>query len=817
MRAPVSWLRNHVDLPETITGREISEALIRVGFEVERVEVYGDEISGVVVGEVLEIVELTEFKKPIRLCQVSDGSQTLSVICGARNFEAGDRIAWVQPGGELPGGFTVGARETYGHVSNGMICSVKELGIGEDHSGILVLPKDSPLGTPIVDLLGLRDEVLDIAVTADRGYALSIRGLAREAGIALGVTSHDRAIAADIDYTGGYPVTIDGVGCDRYVARIIEGVDGSAQSPFWLQRRLQLSGVRSISLAVDITNHVMLGLGQPLHAFDADKLSGPIDVRRAQPGETLKTLDGVVRTLHPDDLVIADDSGAIALAGVMGGESTEVTADTKRVLIEAAHFDPVTIAKTARRHKLPSEASKRFERGVDPGLAAAAADAALGMFKQIADLEPAAGATDVGGVVAREPITLPLSKPEQVAGRPYPPELITEKLTLLGCQVTAAGESVSVVAPSWRPDLTNSQELVEEVLRLEGLESIPSTLPNIPAGRGLTPTQRLRRTVLRTVAAQGCFEVLTFPCVSTETLDKLGLEADDPRRALTVMANPLSEAAPAMRTTLLPGLLDTVLRNIGRGATDIAIYEHGIVFLDPSTDTVASPPITERPSVETLRALNSAIPAQPRYLAGVLSGKRELDGWWGAGRQVDWTDAISIPIAAAKAIGLELGTTQAVEAPWHPGRCAALVVQDVVRGFAGELHPRVIEAYGLPARTVAFELDLDALVTAAGDGAPAPVIAAFPPATQDVALVVEQNVAAGDVEAALREGAGELLEDLRLFDVFAGEQVGEGRKSLAFALRFRATDRTLTAEEASAARDAAVSLANARTGATLRS
>ena len=821
MRAPLSWLRQHVELSETITGREVAEALIRVGFEVERVEHYGDELSGVVVGKVLAIEELTEFKKPIRLCQVSDGTQTLSVICGARNFAVGDHIAWVQPGGVLPGGFEVSARETYGHVSNGMICSVKELGIGEDHAGILVLSEDTALGTPIVDLLGLRDEVLDIAVTADRGYALSIRGLAREAGIALGVPFHDRAVVPALDYSGGYPVTIEGNRCDRYVARIVEGVDGATPSPLWLQRRLQLCGVRSISVPVDITNMVMLGLGQPLHAFDADRIRGPIDVRLAKPGETLVTLDGAERSLHPEDLVIADDSGPIALAGVMGGLETEVTGDTTRVLIEAAHFDPISIAKTARRHKLPSEASKRFERGVDPALAPAAAHAAVTLFEQILGVQPALGVTDVGTLPIPPTITMPIGMPERVAGRPYDADRIVELLTQLGCIVEPRGqvgtaEILKVLVPSWRPDLTGPQELVEEVLRLEGLETIPSVLPQIPAGRGLTPTQRLRRTVQRALAGAGCVEVLSFPFVSEDALLKLGLEAQDPRRALTTLANPLTEAEPSLRTTLLPGLFATALRNLGRGASDLALFEHGIVFLDPSEAVVESPPILHRPSNDELRALNAAIPAQPRYLAGVLTGKRERDGWWGPGRAATWADAVSMPSVAADAIGVKLTAAQASIAPWHPGRCAALTVQDAVIGYAGELHPRVIAAFGLPAGTCAFELDLDALVTAGVGAVPAPDIASFPPATQDVALVVELGVPAGEVESALREGAGELLEDVRLFDVFEGEQVGAGRKSLAFAMRFRASDRTLTADEASAARDAAVRLAAERTGATQR-
>ncbi|MDP9434367.1 MAG: phenylalanine--tRNA ligase subunit beta, partial [Actinomycetota bacterium] len=377
MRVPVSWLRALVP-GLTAPAEEIAAALVRVGLEVEQVHRVGHDVSGVVVGEVLDVEELTGFKKPIRLCHVATGTGAREVVCGATNFAAGDRVPFALPGAELPGGFRIATRTTYGHTSDGMICSEAELGLAEESPGILVLPPDAPLGADVVALLDLRDEVLDIAVTPDRGYTLSVRGVAREAATAFGLALDDPGLQpAPAPTPDGHEVRLDDEGCERYVARLVRGLDPSAPSPAWLRRRLVLAGMRPISLAVDVTNHTMLELGQPLHAFDAATLQGPVVVRRAAPGERLTTLDGRDRALDPADLVIADDSGAVAIAGVMGGASTEVTGDTTDLLLESARFDPVSVARTARRHRLPSEASKRYERGVDPDLAAAAAEAAV--------------------------------------------------------------------------------------------------------------------------------------------------------------------------------------------------------------------------------------------------------------------------------------------------------------------------------------------------------------------------------------------------------------------------------------------------------
>ncbi|MEU0004891.1 phenylalanine--tRNA ligase subunit beta [Streptomyces sp. NPDC006314] len=836
MRVPLSWLREYVDLPATETGRDVQAKLISAGLEVETVEHLGADLKGpLVVGQVLTIEELEGFKKPIRFCTVDVGQangtgEPQEIVCGARNFAVGDKVVVVLPGATLPGGFSISARKTYGRTSHGMICSSDELGMGDDgNHGIIVLPPETEVGKDAIELLELVDEVLDIAVTANRGDCLSIRGVARETAIAYGLPLRDPALL-DVPAPNayGYPVQVtDPAGCDRFTARTVTGLSPEARSPIWLQRRLQKVGMRPISLAVDVTNYVMMELGQPLHAYDRKLVQGTIGVRRAEEGEKLVTLDGVERTLHAEDLVITDERGPIGLAGVMGGANTEIADHedvenaTADVVIEAAHFNAVSIARTARRHKLSSEASRRFERGVDPQAAAAAAQRTVDLLVLLAGGTAEAGVTEIVAPSAPHTITVPANHPDRVAGVDYGRETVVRRLQEIGCDVYGQDELI-VTAPSWRPDLAEANDLAEEVIRLEGYENLPSTLPKPPSGRGLTHRQRLHRRAGRVLAGAGYVEAPNYPFLGEQVFDQLGLDSDDPARRVVKLANPLNDEEPALRTTLLPGLLGALRRNDGRGSHDLALFETGLVFLPREEQRAAVHlPVHRRPTDEEIAELNAALPEQPRHVAVVLAGAREQAGWWGKGRPADWADAVEAGRAVAREAGADLIVRKGQYGPWHPGRCAQLVVvadgTEKVVGHAGELHPRVLKALGLPERTCAMELNLDAL-EAVGDGAPqAPRISTFPVATQDVALVVDKPVPATEVEAALREGAGELLESIRLFDVYENaEQLGEGRKSLAYALRFRAGDRTLTVDEASAARDAAVALAGERTGAVLR-
>lgn len=821
MRVPLSWVREYADLPP-VTGREVADALIRAGLEVEAVEPVGQEIKNVVVGEVLEFEDLTGVKKPIRYCRVETGeAEPRGIVCGATNFAAGDRVAVALPGAVLPGGFEIGARKTYGRVSEGMICSASELGISDEHSGILVLPHGPDIGTDAVELLALRDEVLDIAITPDRGYTASVRGVAREAATAYAVAFHDpAAVDPDVSTGEGYPATIDDTtACDRFVLRTVEGVDSGATSPLWLQRRLTLAGMRPLSLPVDVTNYVMLELGQPIHAFDRAKLDGEIVVRRARPGEQLETLDHVVRDLHPDDILITDASGPLSLAGTMGGLTTEIEETSTDLVIEAAHFSDSGTARMSRRHRLGSESSYRFERGVDPELPPYASARVVRLLTELGGSRArAGGVTHVDPGRAMTTVSMAVEHPGRVAGVTYGRERVVARLRDVGCAVEESAGELTVTPPSWRPDLTDPNDLAEEVIRLEGYDAVPSVLPHAPPGRGLTAEQRLRRQVGRALAAAGYVEVLSYPFVSARDWDAMRLSPQDERRRAARIANPLSEDEPLLRTTLLPGLFRTLVRNVGRGFADVSLYEMGLVYRPREDSPPSAPqlPVDRRPAPEEIASIEEALPDQPLRAAVVLAGEREPAGWWGQGRRGSWADAVQAAREVAAAARVELTVRAGDQPPWHPGRCAELLFAGRPVGHAGELHPRVVEAYGLPSRTSAMELDLDRIEAESTGPVQAPSVAAYPVATLDVALVVPTDVPAAHVEAALRDGAGDLLESVRLFDIYTGAQVGEGYHSLAYALRFRAPDRTLTVAEATAARDAAVAEAARRTGAVMR-
>ncbi|GAA3086440.1 phenylalanine--tRNA ligase subunit beta [Pseudonocardia yunnanensis] len=832
MRVSQSWLAELLGAGNVPPADDTAEAFVRVGLEIEDIHRAPDLTGPVVVGRVLGIEELTGLKKPIRWCQVDVGEpEPRGIICGASNFAVGDLVVVALPGTVLPGGFEISARKTYGHVSDGMISSARELGIGADHAGILVLPEGTAMpGDDARPLLGLApddpDDVIELNITPDRGYCFSVRGLGRELACSLDVGYTDPAARVEVPPAQGeaWPVVLADPACPRFVASRVDGVDPTAAAPWWMQRRLLAAGMRPISLIVDVTNYVMLELGQPLHAYDAARVTGPIVVRRALAGEKLRTLDDVERTLNPDDLLITDDSGPIGLAGVMGGASTEIAGPNENgridVLIEAAHFDPAVIARAARRHKLPSEASRRFERVVDPLLPPIAAERAAQLLVEHGGGTIAPGRTDAGAAPRPVPVEMPLELPDRVAGIAYPPGATVRRLTQIGCSVElVTGDDgrghVVALPPSWRPDLVQPADLVEEVLRLEGLDVIPSVLPAAPPGRGLTPAQLRRRVVSRALAEDGYVEVLPFPFVDPAVWDAFGLAADDVRRRTVHVLNPLDAERAELAGTLLPGLLDALIRNRSRGATDLALYHIGQVVLPHAKPVpMPDPGVDARPSDAELAQIEAALPAQPVHVGVVLAGDREARGWWGQGRAANWADAVEAGRLVGQAAGVELRVTAASLPPFHPGRCAALRVGDWIVGHAGELHPKVVEALGLPERTCAMELDLDLLPL--DDRRPAPQVSPYPPIAVDVALVADASVPAAELADALIDGGGELLEDVRLFDVYTGEQVGAGRRSLAFTLRFRAADRTLTSEEANAARDSAVAVAAERHMATLR-
>ncbi len=849
MRVTKSWLAEYADLPAGLGVWDLADALVSAGLEVEQVETIGGDVSGpVVIGRVVDFVEEPQKNgKTIRWVHVDVGPDHApdaapgplakggsvdpvdggywprGVICGALNFVAGDHVVVALPGAVLPGPFPIGSRKTYGHVSDGMICAEDELGLGDDHAGIIVLGDTDDhgapwvLGAPALAAMGVSDDVLDMPVTPDMGHCLSVRGLAREASQALGVGYRDViAHATPAPTQDGHPVVLASDACPLFVALTVEGFDPAAPSPNWLKQRLAACGMRSISLSVDISNYVMLETGQPNHCYDADALQGAIVVRQAKPGERITTLDDVDRPLDEGDLVIADDRGPIGIAGVMGGEDTELRSTTTRIVIEAANFDPVSIARTSRRHKLGSEASRRFERSVDPG-------AAYGAARRVADLLIELGGgrltaeTVAGGVPAMPTQTIEASLPQRILGMPVDADRVVEILTASGVGVAREGETLTLTPPTWRADLVDPFDYVEEVGIKVGYEHLPSVVPTAPVGHGYTTEQKLRRAIGRALATAGFVEVLTFPWASETDLDDLGLDADDPRRRTVALTNPLAETAPNLRTTILPGLFGAVARNASRGADDLALFEAGRVFFASETGEAAPlPSVNGRPCDDDLEAIERAIPWQPRNLAAVLTGAWQPAGWQGAAVPASWTQAIAFAEVAAGVVGVELERRAGTQAPWHPGRCAELVVGDEVVGYAGELHPSAIKAFDLPARTAAVELDLDLLVSLFDGAGTLDPVSAHPVVKEDIALIVDEDVPVAGLGAAVAEGGGELLESVRLFDIYRGAPVPEGKKSVAFALRLRASDRTLTDADAAAVREASVQAAVERFGAELR-
>jgi phenylalanyl-tRNA synthetase beta chain len=835
MRVPLSWLREYVDLAADATPEDVLAALVTVGFEEE--DVHRFDITGpVVVGQVVSIeAEPQSNGKTINWCQVDVGEANggiRGIVCGAHNFVAGDKVIVTLPGAVLPGPFPIAARKTYGHVSDGMIASARELGLGDEHNGIVVLSDlgiAAPVGTDAIALLGLDDVAVEINVTPDRGYAFSLRGVAREYSHATGATFRDPAERdfAELQPGTGHTTVVDdvapvrgNVGASEFVTRVVRGVDPSRPTPPWMVARLSLAGMRSLGVLIDITNYVMLELGQPLHGYDLDKLTGGITVRRATPGEKMTTLDGVERSLHVEDLLITDETGPIGLAGVMGGGTTEMSDTTRNVLIEAASFDPTTIARSARRHKLPSEASKRFERGVDPLVPFVAARRAADLMVELAG----GTLTEEGGALFAEvfvgEIELPAGFVQGLIGVDYTDDEITGALTTIGADVTASdeGSGWTVIPPTWRPDLTDKWTLAEEVARIHGLDRIPSVLPTPPSGRGLTAHQQGRRRVADALAAAGLVETPSFP-FTTDVQNDLHGSASGEHLPSIRLVNPLDGQAPYLRRSLIPGLLQTAHRNISRGLTDLAIFETGVVFLpEPGVEygTDEVPPLGERPSDETLAALNASIPPQQRFISALLTGHvapRQPGRPAEAAGLVEALDAVRVIAAAA---GVDIDVVQAERVALHPGRTGSLLVAGEEVGYVGELHPAVAEGADLPGRATVFELDLDRILTLAGGRVVAASLSTFPAATQDVSLTVPAEVPAADVQAALAEGAGALLESVRLVDDYRGEGVPEGSKSLTFALRFRADDRTLTAAEATAAKLAGVEVAAQRFGAALR-
>ncbi|HVP68171.1 MAG TPA: phenylalanine--tRNA ligase subunit beta [Anaeromyxobacteraceae bacterium] len=804
MRVSLNWLREYVPVPSV---EELAQRLTAVGLEVEAVERVGAELDGVVAARIVAAERHPQADR-LSVTQVDAGAGPVQVVCGATNWKVGDVVALAAPGAVLPGGQRIERARLRGVESHGMLCSAKELGLSEESSGLLLLPPDAALGEPLARVLGLEDTVLEVNVTPNRPDALSHVGIAREVAAALGGPLHppeaglvQRPPAA----SALVRVRVEAPDrCFRYAARVIEGVkDGP--SPAWLARRLGACGVRSISAIVDATNFVLLEQGHPLHAFDLDKVAGAeIVVRLARSGEKLVTLDGQERSLFADDLVIADRDHPSALAGVMGGAHSEISPGTTRVLLESAWFEPTGVRRTARRHGLHTEASHRFERGVDPAGVTPALDRCAALIAELAGGVVRRGAADAYPR-RRRPVDVALawSRPGEILGMPVSRGEARRTLAAFGFEERKATPRGAVFrVPSWRLDVTREEDLVEEIVRLKGYDAIPETLPAVTSGtpaasRDAQVADRIR-TALETA---GFSEAVNFSFVAPAEL--AALSPGSGARPGIALKNPISAELAVMRTSLVPSLLKDAAHNLRQRVEDVRLYELASVYHVPSAGAGG-----DAPAHEELR------------VAGVAMGRRHAVGWATGGDPVDFYDLKAAVESVLDALGIESARFGRASEPWlHPRSAAAVTAPGVdgglrTLGVAGELHPRTAAAFELPRGVLAFELSFGALAAAARLVPAHADVPRFPAVLRDLAVVVGEGVEARTVLDLVREEA--LAEEVSLFDVYRGVPIPAGKKNLAMAIRYRAPDRTLTDAEADAAHGRIVDRLRAEVGAELR-
>ncbi|MFA5889406.1 MAG: phenylalanine--tRNA ligase subunit beta [Actinomycetota bacterium] len=778
MRLSLSWLREFV--PVESEADEIAERLSATGLAVEEILRPGAGISGVVVAEV-RAVRAHPNADNLMLVRAFDGAQEWDIVCGARNYVVGDRVPLALPGGRLPGGVEIGRRRVRGEPSEGMLCSAREMRVAEDHSGILILDADAPLGCDVVEALDLDDVVFDIDVTPNRPDCLSVVGVAREVAAIYGLPLViPTPVVSEGDEEAGRLASVsieDSDGCPRYVARVVEGVSAGV-SPWWMRRRILAAGMRPISAVVDVTNYVLLERGQPLHAFDLDRLSDAgVVVRRPRPGENIETLDGQKRDLATDDLLICDGRGPVAVAGIMGGALTEVSGTTTRVLLESAWFTSLRIATTARRLGLRTEASVRFERGIDPEGVHAAADRAAELLTEVCGARVARGSIDVG-TRRWEPREVRLRAPRARAliGADISDAEMVGSLRRLGCRVETAEGAFRVHPPSHRVDLAIEEDLVEEVARLYGPDRVPETLPAGARTGRLTESQRRRRIARAALLGTGLSEAQTLSLLPRGLADRLSLLAEDQLRRARTLSNPLSEDEAVLRPSLVYGLLLAASRNAARRVLPVRLFEIGKTFT-PTLDGVCE-----------------------RVSAGwILTGPASRS-WQETERPLDFFDAKGVVEALMSALGVDDWDTEAGNGtfPFHPGRYGVVRIGGESVGFVAEILPSVAEVLELPEQVAVAEIDLGSIL----DRSPvvrAPALPRFPAVARDIALVVPDATPAADVRAAIAASAGGILESVEVFDVYRGHPVADGCVSLAFSLTLRDPERTLTDADADAA------------------
>lgn len=818
MRISYEWLKTMVDVPENPS--DLVDEFVRTGTEVEAVERVGADLDHVVTAKVIS-------KQPhpdsdhMYVCQVDVGEKNLGadgkpeplqIVCGAQNFNEGDHIVTAMIGAVLPGDFKIKKSKLRGVASMGMNCSERELGLGNDHDGIIILPKDAPVGMDFTDYRGMSDTVIDCEITPNRPDCLSMCGMAVEVSAMLDEDTHIELprVQAECgpDAHDLVDVAIDDAElCQRYTARVVRNVK-IGPSPEWLARRVIAAGSRPINNVVDVTNYVMYLTGQPLHAFDLGKLTERdgkrhIVVRAAREGEKLETLDGVERTLTPDMAVITDDGKcAVALAGVMGGMNSEIDENTTDVLLESATFSSGHVSRTSRNLDLMSEASIRYERQVDGANCANVAEIAAALFEQCCGAEVCPGTVDVYPVAVPAPvIDFRPDRARMLCGADVPDEFMVTHLARLGCRVEPADEGhLTVTAPTNRPDLTREVDLIEEVCRLWGEGDITPTLPAAKnhAG-GLTVEQRRVRLIGQTLRACGLSETSTYCFADPNDLVKLGI-TDEGRGIPVKIINPLVADQSQMRQSMLPGLVRSVAYNLDHGVPNVALYEIGRVFYGHE---------------------NKSQPDEPSFVAGVMAGKRADDAWNQKFGEYDFFDAkgaVESLLDALRLTKVRFKVAEPEQYPWlQPGRAAEVLSQGEVIGWVGNIHPANLQKVGVDVPVVAFELSVEHLLRLAKKELPYVDVPTLPGVTHDLAIVVDEDVTYEQLVQRITSAGGKLLADVRLFDVYRDRvRVGEGKKSMAFSLTYRAADRTLTSEEVEKAHEKLVNKVLRATGGEVR-
>ncbi|MBB5355227.1 phenylalanyl-tRNA synthetase beta chain [Anoxybacillus mongoliensis] len=797
------WLQQYVDLTG-ITAKELADRITKAGIEVESVEVRNKGIQGVVIGHVLEREQHPNADK-LSKCLVDIGEgEPVQIICGAPNVAKGQKVAVAKVGAVLPGNFKIKRAKLRGEESNGMICSLQELGVEsklvpkEYADGIFVFPSDAPVGADALELLYLDDEVLELGLTPNRADCLSMIGVAYEVAAILGrsvklpaIELHENNesvhdyISVRVDAPEDNPL---------YAGRIVKNVK-IGPSPLWMQARLMAAGIRPHNNVVDITNYILLEYGQPLHAFDYDRLgSKEIVVRRAKAGETIETLDDVERTLTEDHLVITNGKEPVALAGVMGGANSEVCDETVNVFIEAAYFNGATIRQAVKDHGLRSESSTRFEKGIDPARTKEALDRAAALMAEYASGEVVGGVVEVNTLTKKEVVvTITLDRINRVLGTTITKEEVGGILTNLQFTFTEDNGTFTIAVPSRRRDIAIEEDIIEEVARLYGYDHLPATLPIGEAKPGkLTPYQAKRRHVRRYLEDAGLFQAITYSLTNEAKATMFALETAQPIR----LALPMSEERSVLRQSLVPHLLEAASYNRARQVENVALYEIGSVYLANG---------------------ENELPNEKERLAGVLTGVWHVHLWQGEKKAVDFYVVKGILDGLFALLGLEnrIEYKQAKREHLHPGRTAEILLDHKTIGFVGQLHPNVQKQFDLK-ETYVFELDLEALLKAEVADIRYTAIPRFPSITRDIALVVDEHIVAGELQKAIIAAGGELLKDVSIFDVYKGDRLPDGKKSLAFSLRYYDPERTLTDEEVTNVHEQVIKAVEQQFGATLR-